>query len=50
MQRIYAEELPVLPLFFGAEAHVWPLWLHGVLPTGHNQPTTLWVEGWAADE
>ena len=50
IQRIYAEELPVLPLFFGAEAHVWPLWLHGVLPTGHNQPTTLAVEGWAADE
>ena len=50
IQRIYAEELPVLPLFFGAEAHVWPRWLHGVQPTGHNQPTSLWAEGWTADE
>ena len=50
IQRIYAEELPVLPLNFGADAHVWPLWLHGVMPTGHNQPTSLAVEGWTADE
>lgn len=41
MQRLYAEQLPVLLLFFGSEAHIWPLWLHGVVPTGHNQPTTL---------
>ena len=50
IQRIYADQLPVLPLFFGSEAHVWPLWLHGVMPTGHNQPASLAVEGWAADE
>ncbi len=49
MQRRYAEQLPVLPLFFGAEAHVWPLWLHGIVPTGHNQPTTLKAETWTAD-
>ena len=46
IQRIYAEELPVLPLFFGSEAHVWPTWLKGVAPTGHNQPTTLQAEHW----
>ena len=46
IQRIYADQLPVLPLFFGAEAHVWPIWLKGVMPTGHNQPTTLWAEHW----
>ena len=46
MQRIYADELPVLPLFFGSEAHVWPTWLKGVVPTGHNQPTTLSAEHW----
>ena len=46
MQRIYADELPVLPLFFGSEAHVWPTWLKGVQPTGHNQPTTLSAEHW----
>jgi peptide/nickel transport system substrate-binding protein len=49
MQRIYAEQLPVLPLFFGAEAHVWPLWLKGVEPTGTNQVTTLWAEHWHAE-
>lgn len=49
MQRIYAEQLPVLPLFFGAEAHVWPLWLKGVVPTGHNQISTLWAEDWRAE-
>ena len=50
MQRLYAEKLPVLPLFFGAEAHVWPLWLKGVVPTGHNQVSSLWAENWHAEE
>lgn len=49
MQKIYAEQLPVLPLFFGAEGHVWPRWLKGVTPTGHNAPTTLWAEEWLAE-
>jgi peptide/nickel transport system substrate-binding protein len=49
MQRIYADQLPVLPLFFGSEAHVWPLWLKGVTPTGTNQPSTLWAENWRAE-
>jgi peptide/nickel transport system substrate-binding protein len=49
MQRIYAEKLPVLPLFFGAEAHVWPLWLKGVVPTGHNAVSSLWAENWHAE-
>jgi peptide/nickel transport system substrate-binding protein len=49
MQRIYADKLPVLPLFFGSEAHVWPRWLKGVVPTGHNQVTSLWAEDWLAE-
>ena len=49
MQRVYAEKLPVLPLFFGAEAHVWPLWLRGVVPTGHNAVSSLWAEYWHAE-
>jgi peptide/nickel transport system substrate-binding protein len=49
MQRIYAEQLPVLPLFFGSEAHVWPRWLKGVVPTGHNQVSSLWAETWHAE-
>ena len=32
MQRIYAEQLPVLPLFYRAEAHVVPKWLQGLHP------------------
>ena len=46
LQRLYATELPALPLFFRADAHIWPKWLEGVEPTGHMAPTTLWVERW----
>lgn len=49
IQRIYATELPVLPMLFGSEAHVWPLWLHGVAPTGHNMPSALHAEDWSAE-
>ncbi len=49
MQKIYSEQLPVLPLFFGSEAHVWPPWLKGLVPTGTNAPTTLWAEDWYAE-
>jgi peptide/nickel transport system substrate-binding protein len=49
IQHIYAEDLPVLPMLFGSEAHVWPLWLKGVVPTGHNQPSTLHAEDWLAE-
>lgn len=46
LQAIYAEDLPALPLWFRADAHVWPRWLDGVRPTGHLNPTSLWVEEW----
>ena len=45
-QAIYATELPVLPLYFRANAHILPKWLGGVRPTGHQGSTTLWVEQW----
>jgi peptide/nickel transport system substrate-binding protein len=48
MQHIYAEQLPVLPLFYGSEAHVWPLWLKGVDPNG-LQVSTLRAENWHAE-
>ncbi len=48
LQEIYAEELPALPLYFRSEPHIWPLWLEGVVPTGHQNPSTLWVEHWRA--
>lgn len=46
LQALYAEELPALPLFFRADAYVLPKWLKGVTPTGHQYPTTLWIEQW----
>jgi peptide/nickel transport system substrate-binding protein len=46
LQRLYAEDLPALPLFFRANAHIWPKWLQGVTPTGHMTPTTITVEHW----
>ena len=49
MQTIYAEELPVIPLYFRANAFILPKWLRGVVPTGHQYPTSLWVETWSAE-
>jgi peptide/nickel transport system substrate-binding protein len=49
MQRIYATDLPVLPLFFRADAHVIPLWLKGYEPTGHNAYASEWAEYWRAE-
>ena len=46
LQQLYAEYLPSLPLFYRAEATVKPKWLTGLVPTGHMEPTTLWVETW----
>lgn len=46
LQRLYAAELPALPLYFRANAHIWPTWLEGVRPTGHQDVSTLWVEDW----
>ncbi|HYN37915.1 MAG TPA: peptide ABC transporter substrate-binding protein, partial [Rhodospirillales bacterium] len=46
LQAIYASELPALPLWFRANPFVLPRWLQGVRPTGHQFPTTLWVEEW----
>ncbi|SDG55897.1 peptide ABC transporter substrate-binding protein [Roseospirillum parvum] len=46
LQALYAERLPALPLYFRANTHVLPRWLEGVRPTGHQDPTTLWVEDW----
>ncbi|MGE0657988.1 MAG: peptide ABC transporter substrate-binding protein [Reyranellaceae bacterium] len=45
-QRLYATDLPVLPLFFRTEPFVIPKWLKGIEPTGHLYSTTLWIEHW----
>lgn len=46
MQTLYARDLPALPLYFRASSFILPKWLEGVRPTGHQFPTTLWVETW----
>ena len=46
MQRLYADALPALPLFFRAEAHVTPLWLQGYTPTGHADTSSTFAENW----
>lgn len=49
-QRLYATDLPVLPLYFRADAYILPAWLQGVRPTGHKYTTTNWIEGWRVAE
>jgi peptide/nickel transport system substrate-binding protein len=49
VQRLYAAELPQLPLFFRINTQVTPKWLHGVAQTGHQFAATWWVERWTAD-
>jgi len=46
IQQIYATELPVIPLYFRANPYVLPKWLRGLTPTGHQDPSSLWVEDW----
>jgi peptide/nickel transport system substrate-binding protein len=48
LQRRYSEALPAVPLFFRSSVFVKPKWLGGIEPTGHQYPTTLWVENWTA--
>ncbi len=49
LQTVYAEELPAIPLYFRANPHIWPLWLKGVVPTGHQNSSALGVENWYAE-
>ncbi len=46
IQEIYADELPVLPLYSRADPFIIPKWLTGVTPTGHQYSSALWVETW----
>lgn len=46
MQHLYATDLPALPLYFRADAFILPKQLKGITPTGHQDPTPLWVEEW----
>lgn len=46
LQRLIATELPALPLWHRADAHIWPRWLEGVRPTGHQNYSSLWITEW----
>ena len=45
-QRLYATDLPSLPLYFRSDAYILPKWLTGIRPTGNQYPTTLWSTEW----
>ena len=49
LQEIYAEEVPVIPLYWRANAYILPKWLKGVRPTGQQASSTLWVEDWTVE-
>jgi len=46
VQALYARDLPVLPMVYPHIPYVMPTWLGGVEPTGHQYPTTFWIENW----
>lgn len=48
-QEIYAKEVPVIPLFFRAEPHVYPKWLKGYEPTGHSDYGSFTAENWRSE-
>jgi peptide/nickel transport system substrate-binding protein len=50
IQEIYATDLPAIPLYFRADAHIWPKWLKGIVPTGHQYSSANWVETWYAED
>jgi peptide/nickel transport system substrate-binding protein len=47
-QNLYAEDLPVLPLYFRADNFIIPKWLKGLTPTGHQFGTSHWAELWVS--
>jgi peptide/nickel transport system substrate-binding protein len=50
LQRLYAEDVPDLPLYFRSQAFIFPKWLKGIRPTGHQDGSTQWAEEWTIDE
>ena len=46
LQRIYAEQLPALPLFITSIPQALPKWLEGFGPSGTGQPFVLEAENW----
>lgn len=49
LQEVYAEEIPVIPLYWRANPYILPKWLKGVRPTGQQASSTLWIEDWTVE-
>jgi len=49
MQRIYAEQLPALPLFITVIPQAVPTWLRGFGPNGTGQPFSQQAELWRSE-
>ena len=49
IQEIYANDLPIIPLYFRTVPMIVPKWLKGVRPTGNSSTSTMWVENWYVD-
>ena len=50
LQALYAEDLPVIPLYWRADPFILPKWLKGLRPTGHLNTSPLWVEEWHRED
>jgi len=50
LQSLYARDLPAIPLYFRANSYILPKNMRGLTPTGHQYPSTLWVEEWRLAE
>ncbi len=46
MREIHATGFLVIPLYFRAEPYIPPKGLSGLVPTGHQDLSPLWVENW----
>ena len=46
LQTLYVRDLPALPLYYSVNTFFIPPWLSGIVPTGDEDPTTLWIEDW----
>lgn len=46
LQELYIEDVPVIPLYFRANTFITHPGLEGLEPTGHQYPSSLWVENW----
>jgi peptide/nickel transport system substrate-binding protein len=49
MQKIYATQLPQVPIYFRADAHVVPKWLKGYTPSGIGDATSNWSYNWRVE-